>query len=158
MSQHDPPHRPDPLDGKGGSTFWNDGNGERENKADAYWHIAKNIDGRTPNFDKVVSKSVGIISNNGKDTAPLDHSQGFTLSQHDPPHRPDPLDGKGGSTFWNDGNGERENKADAYWHVGHNQDGRTPNFNKVVSKSIGIISNNGKDTAPTDHSQGFTLS
>ena len=70
MSQHDPPHRPDPLDGKGGSTFWNDGNGERENKADAYWHIAKNIDGRTPNFDKVVSKSVGIISNNGKDTAP----------------------------------------------------------------------------------------
>jgi len=45
------------------------------------------------------------------------------LNEAKPPNRPDPLDGKGGSTFWNDGNGEGNNKADAYWHIGHNQDG-----------------------------------
>ena len=61
------PHRPDPLDGKGGSNYWNDGNGEDNNKFDAYSHVAKNMDGRTPNFDAVVSKSIGIISNNAKD-------------------------------------------------------------------------------------------
>jgi len=76
------------------------------------------------------------------------HVNGFTNLAQGDGHLRDPLDVHGSSTYWNDGNGSGANRADAYWHIGHNLDGTTPNFDTVVSKTVGIDANNRRDSEP----------
>ena len=138
----------------GKKPFWENGNGLKNEKLDAYGHIAAWSTGEA-DFNKK-AKQPWIASDNKGDKAPKSHMNGFTLGQTEDFSGVPGQFVTGQKPFWENGNGNGSEKLDAYGHIAKWSTGEN-DFN-TKAKQPWIASANKGDSAPVSHPLGFTLS
>lgn len=92
------------------------------------------------------ARTPGIYSHNGPDDEPKSHWQGIFAQQRFPSVAGGVADGR----FWENGNGLRNEKADAAFHHDKAQtQSNGPKFDEVMARTPGIYANNGPDSEPS---------